>query len=91
MAKSTFPGELIGEDIEVIHSQNKSMLGMKGRIVDETKMTLVLEYRGARKVLLKNSITIKLRRTGRVIAGTHILRRPEERIKNPTTASWGFF
>lgn len=81
MAHSMFPGELIGEEIEVIHSQNRSMLGMKGRIVDETKTTLVLESAKARKTLLKNSITIKVLRTGRVIVGASIVRRPEERMK----------
>lgn len=81
MTKSTFPGELIGEEIEVIHSRNRSMLGMRGRIVDETKTTLVLERKEARKVLFKSGITIQLLRTGRVIAGTSIMRRPEERLK----------
>ena len=81
MTKSTFPNELIGEDIEVIHSKNQSLFGMKGRIVDETKSTLVLASKDARKRLLKNSITIKLLRTGRVLAGASIARRPEERMK----------
>lgn len=79
--KSAFPGELIGEEIEVIHSKNRSMLGMKGRIIDETKTTLVLAGKGVRKVVLKGSVTIKLLRTGRVIEGKNILRRPEERMK----------
>ena len=57
------------------------MLGMKGRIIDETKKTLVLAGKEARKVVLKGSITIKLLRTGRVIEGKNILRRPEERMK----------
>lgn len=81
MIKSAFPGELIGEEIEVIHSKNRSVLGMKGRIVDETKTTIVLAGKGARKVLLKGSIIIKLLRTGRVIEGKNIVRRPEERMK----------
>ena len=81
MASTLFPGELIGEEIEVIQARNKSMLGRKGRIVDESKMTLVLEYNGARKVLLKNSLTFKVMRSGRIIAGASILRRPEERVK----------
>ena len=81
MTKSTFPRELIGEDIEVIHSKNQSMLGMKGKIVDETKSTLVLASKGAQKRLLKSSITIRLLRTGRVLAGASIVRRPEERMK----------
>ena len=81
MTKSTFPRELIGEDIEVIHSKNQSMLGMKGKIVDETKSTLVLASKGAQKRLLKSSIIIRLLRTGRVIEGAGIIRRPEERMK----------
>ncbi|HLC71241.1 MAG TPA: ribonuclease P protein subunit [Candidatus Nanoarchaeia archaeon] len=81
MVTATFPEEFIGEDVEVIHAKNKSNLGMKGTIIDETKMTLVLAIKGERKVLLKSSITIKMQKTGRIIAGSSILRRSEERIK----------
>ncbi len=81
MAPTIFPGELIGEEIEVIHSQNHSARGRKGKIIDETKMTLVIESNGARKRLLKNSLTFKVVRSGRIIAGASILRRPEERAQ----------
>ncbi len=81
MAAATFPDELIGEEIEVIGSKNKHNLGMRGIIVDETKMTLVLSSKGVRKVLLKSPITIKVQKTGKVIVGANIVRRSEERIK----------
>lgn len=83
MVQTPFPGELIGEEMEVIQSRNKSLLGIKGQIVDETRATLALAVSGTggRKVLLKNAVTIKLLRTGKVIEGKNILRRPEERMK----------
>ncbi len=81
MTTATFPGELVGEEIEVIHSRNLSMLGIKGRIVNETKATLVLDCKGVRKTVLKNAVTIRVVRTGRAIPGASLLRRPEERIK----------
>jgi len=81
MVATTFPGELLGEEIEVIHSKSQSMRGMKGRVIDETKATLVLDCKGVRKMVLKNPVTIKVVRTGRVISGASLLRRPEERIK----------
>ena len=81
MARTIFPGELIGEHVSVIHSNNKSLIGMVGKVVDETKMTLVIETEKGSKVLLKSSITIKMGRTGKVLEGTRLLKRPEERIK----------
>ncbi|HHE67562.1 MAG TPA: ribonuclease P protein subunit, partial [Candidatus Parcubacteria bacterium] len=40
MTKKVYPYELIGQEIEIIDSQNKSNLHLKGKIVDETKYTL---------------------------------------------------
>lgn len=82
MAKNkTYPHELIGEDIEVVDSKNKSNVKVAGRIVDETKMTIKVEQAGKIKTLLKNAITIKLKRTGKIITGAEISRRPEDRLK----------
>lgn len=80
MAKKVYPHELIGETIEVIDSTNKSHLRIKGKVVDETKSTLVLEVQGEMKTLLKNNITFKTE-SGQVIEGKSITKRPEDRIK----------
>ncbi len=75
--------ELIGLDIEVVDAKNKSLIGLKGKIVDETKNTFVIEVNGKEKSLLKDQVTLiidfkkeKIRAEGRLFLG-----RPEERIK----------
>lgn len=76
-----FPDELIGEEIIIVQAKNASLLGLRGRIVDETKSTLVVETAHGQKTVLKQGVTISLQRDGRRISGKSIARRPEERIK----------
>ncbi len=80
--KDVFPQELIGEEIEVVDSKNKSNIGIRGKIIDETKETLkVHQGNGKVVVLMKNIITFKLLNTGKIISGEQITRRPEDRLK----------
>lgn len=80
--KEIFPHELIGETIEVVNSKNKSNLGIKGKIIDETKETItVMQDNGKEVVLMKQIITLKLMKTGKILSGDVIAKRPEERLK----------
>ena len=79
--KKIFPYELIGEKIEILHSKNKSNLGIKGKVIDETKMTLKIKWGEKVKTLLKNNITFKIVRNDQIITGQEIMKRPEEEIK----------
>ena len=78
--KKLYPYELVGEEVEVVEAKNESCVGIKGKIVDETKSTLVLQQGNKQKTLLKNQITIKLVRNQRTIEGKEIIKRPEDRI-----------
>ena len=78
--KEKFPYELIGEELEVVDSTNKANLGIKGKIVDETKATLIIEQEKKLKTLLKKNITFKLVRSGQIIKGQEIVKRSEERL-----------
>ena len=80
--KEIFPYELIGEAIEIVDSKNKSNLGIKGKIVDETKETItVAQDNGKDVVLMKQIITFKLMKSGKIISGEVIAKRPEDRLK----------
>ncbi|MEK6969698.1 MAG: ribonuclease P protein subunit [Nanoarchaeota archaeon] len=80
--RNIFPHELIGTMIEVIQSTNLSQVGMKGKIIDETKQTITIQKAdGQDAVLLKNTITFKVSATGEIISGKEIIKRPEERLK----------
>ncbi len=76
----TFPGELVGKIVEVIASTNPGDVGLKGKVVDETKSTLKVEHRGRSKTLFKNRITLRL--AGQAIEGKALAKRPEDRIKS---------
>ncbi|MBT4151278.1 ribonuclease P, partial [Candidatus Woesearchaeota archaeon] len=43
MVKTTYPHELIGEEIVVVDATNPSLKGIKGKIIDETKHTLKID------------------------------------------------
>lgn len=77
MKKITFPGELIGQKIIVIKATNPSLIGIIGKVENETKETVLVDGR----VLLKKAITIRLT-TGEIVNGKDLAKRSEERIKN---------
>ncbi len=81
--KKVYPYELIGEEIEIISSKNKNNLGLCGKIIDESKTTLKLEIKSKEKsiTLIKNNLMFKLSRSGKIIEGISLLKRPEERLK----------
>lgn len=67
---------LIGMRIEIVDAQNKNLLGLSGKIIDETKNILVLETQKGIKKLIKSQITLKIGTN--IIKGNHIIRRPED-------------
>jgi ribonuclease P protein subunit POP4 len=76
--------ELIGLEIEIRKSTNKSQIGIKGRVVDETYNMLVIETKkGEKKVEKKSCVFVfKLPNGKRVeVEGWVIVGRPEDRIK----------
>ncbi len=76
--------ELIGLHAQVINSFDKNKLGLKGRIVDETKNTIVLETGKGEKILGKKEIILKIDLQGeeKEIDLGKIVIRPEDRTKN---------
>jgi len=81
MAVHVYPHELIGKEIEVIESKNKSNLHLKGKVIDETKNTLVIQDGDGTKTLMKENIVFRIIGTDLVIKGETINKRPEERTK----------
>ncbi len=76
--------ELIGLDMEVIQSNDKSYIGKSGRIVSETKNTLVLQDQDGREARLIKSIMkfkVKIEKNEVSIDGSKIAYRPEDRTK----------
>jgi len=75
-----FRQEIIGSYIEVIAAKNTSLIGKKGKIIDETRNTLELENNVS---LLKEQIVISLNFEGQImiIDGKLLVGRSEERLK----------
>ncbi|MCD4666383.1 ribonuclease P protein subunit [archaeon] len=49
----------IGYHIEIIESKNKSLVGIKGKVIDETQNMWIIETEKGNKKILKNGTKIK--------------------------------
>ena len=75
--------ELIGLDAKVQQSTDPNKKAVKGRIVDETRNTLLLETAKGEKKLPKKEVTLTLS-IGKEkvdVEGKGIIARPEDRVK----------
>jgi ribonuclease P protein subunit POP4 len=81
MTKDKFGRELIGCAIEVVKAENNSLVGLKGKVVDETKDTLLIADGKKKKRLLKKQITFiaEIKNKRIEIDGKKINKRPEKR------------
>jgi len=50
---------LIGSIIEVESSKNKTLVGIKGKVIDETKNTFTLMTKNSRKKIIKSQVKVK--------------------------------
>lgn len=75
--------ELIGLRMKVVKAKNSRNLDISGKIVDETKKTLLVETNGIFKRLFKEQIVaeIALPKNKIRIEGSLLLGRPWERLK----------
>lgn len=79
-AKDIVSMNLIGKSIEITKSKNKSLVGIKGKVIDETKNMIILDNQ---KKLIKSQSTfkIKVKNNTYEIDGKVLQTRPEDRIK----------
>ncbi len=75
--------EWIGLNVEVVNSTNQSEVGIKGKVVDETKNTLKILTEKGLKTVIKRGRVFRVKFAGKLIdvSGDLINFRPEERIK----------
>lgn len=76
--------ELIGLEVRVADSTNKSQAGLEGRVVDESRQTLTIETEKGVKTLAKEQCVFSFRLPSgeRVrVDGKLLVARPEDRIK----------
>ncbi|UCE91251.1 MAG: ribonuclease P protein subunit [Methanobacteriota archaeon] len=75
--------QFIGLDVEVIGSTCPSIVGVHGRVVDETKNTITIEQDGVEKMVAKAGCEFRFDdgSQAHVVSGDDIRFRPEDRIK----------
>jgi ribonuclease P protein subunit POP4 len=75
--------ELIGLKVRVKRSACKNQTGIEGKVVDETKNSLVIETLHGEKRVLKKNCTFMFEREDmwKEVKGADILFRSEERTK----------
>lgn len=75
--------QFIGLDAEVLRSTCPSVVGVRGKVVDETKNTITIEQDGVEKMVAKAGCEFRFDDGSQthVVSGDDIRFRPEDRIK----------
>ncbi|MDI6642526.1 MAG: ribonuclease P protein component 1 [Candidatus Hodarchaeaceae archaeon] len=76
--------ELIGLEARVVNSSDPTLVGIHGKIVDETRDMLVVEQAGKDKIIPKSSSTFLIAMSngkGVTVEGKKLIGRPEERVR----------
>ena len=75
--------EFIGLEAEVLESTCAEYLGIRGRVVDETRNTLTIEQDGRERMVPKDCCKFRFAEGegSFVVSGKDIKFRPEDRIK----------
>jgi ribonuclease P protein subunit POP4 len=79
MKKTIYPHEIIGEEVIVVKATNASNIGLRGKIVDETKVTLKIDVNGQIKTLFKKDVVLQIK--NKLLFGVELAKRPENRLK----------
>jgi len=83
--------EFIGLNAEVVSSPQSSYVGIKGRVVDETRNTLVILHKNEKKTVIKETAVFHFTMPdGTVVEidGKTIVGKPEDRIKKRIRRRW---
>lgn len=81
MKRKIVEEELIGNHIEVIDASCKEYVGIKGRIIDETKNMFFIEDEKIRMIPKNVKFRIKTSNGSMEVDGSMLMHRPEDRIK----------
>jgi len=88
---SIVQNEFIGLEAKVVRSSNLHVVGISGRVVDETRNTFTILYNGKRRVVIKDTAVFDfVMPDGTVVEidGKVIMGRPEDRIKKRPRRLW---
>jgi len=74
--------EFIGLDTEIVKSTNSQVIGLNGRIINETKSMFTINTEKGAKSIAKsiNSWKFSIENKEIVVDGSNIAKRPQDRI-----------
>ena len=82
---------LIGLNVKVIQSSNSQHLNIMGKVIDETKKTLIIKTDRTEKQIPKKDSVFQFNLPDNCVVevkGNLLLGRPEERIKKKISYKW---
>lgn len=83
--------EFIGTEVKVARSTHRGYVGLRGKIIDETRNTFTLLHNGKRKVVVKEASFFHFKFSdGTVVEidGKLLVGRPEDRLKKRVRRLW---
>ncbi|MDP1553090.1 MAG: ribonuclease P protein component 1 [Methanobacteriaceae archaeon] len=83
--QNLFRHELIGLNVEIIESSHEGIIGIKGKVIDETRNTIRVELNDGNESIIAKNVAIFHFQTpkGEIVEidGKILVSRPEDRIK----------
>jgi ribonuclease P protein subunit POP4 len=83
--------EFIGLNAKVVKSSHPNYVGIEGRVINETRNTLVITHGNKNKTIAKNTAVFHFTMPNGTIVeinGKAIVGRPEDRIKKKLRRRW---
>lgn len=83
--------EFIGLNAKVVKSSHPNYVGIEGRVINETRNTIVITHRNKNKTIVKNTAVFHFTTpNGTVVEinGKIIVGRPQDRIKKKLRRRW---
>ncbi len=79
--KLTTEYDLIGQDVTIASSTNKQIVGIKGRIIMETKNMIILDTKDGKKNIPKDICQLNNNKGSIQTDSTKLSKRPHERLE----------
>ena len=75
--------ELMGRTVTIKHCKDPNWINISGKVIDETKNTLLIEIGNQQKRIGKNIASFEFEYENKkiLVKGSRLLYRPEDRIK----------
>jgi len=90
-AVTILQGEFIGLNAKVVKSSNPSCVGISGKVINETRNTLVIRHRNQDKIIAKETAVFNFTLDDGTIVeveGNILVGRPEDRMKKRLERRW---